>query len=129
MILFSIGIYYHLGGGSLFKIGNATLFIGSISLMMIGVFPEDHVPAHQIATIMFYSLLTFSTMVMGIGFILKRDWLGILLVSSSILSILMWVILWPGYRYVWAGAIPEATSVAFLSLPIIVLGYRMIESS
>lgn len=130
MIFFSIGIFLYLDGNAISRIGKATLLVGSISLMMIGVFPEDIVPNHQIATIMFYSLLTLTCMVLGIGHILKRDRLGILMVSSSILSILMWAIFWPGaYGYAWAGAIPEATSVAFLSLPIIVLGYRMIESS
>jgi len=130
MILFSIGVYQYLSENNIYKIGKATLFIGSISLMMIGIFPEDVYPAHVIATIMFFSLVTFSIMTLGVGHVIERDILGIIMVSSSFLSILMWAIFWPGeYHYAWAGAIPEATSVAFLSLSIIALGYKMIKSA
>lgn len=130
MILFSIGIHYYLKEKTIFTLGKAALLIGSISLVMIGIFPEDIVPAHQIATILFFSFLTFSVMILGIGHILKRDMIGIVLVASSVMSILMWAIFWPGaHRYVWAGAIPEATSVFFLSLSIIWLSYRMMAAS
>jgi len=125
MILFSLGIYHFLKGNIVFKIGNATLFIGSISLMMIGVFTEDYDPTHYIVSVSFFSFMILTALVLGVGFILKRDWLGILLVASSFLAGLMWAIPWN----TTAGAIPEATSVAFLSLPIMVLGYKMIRSA
>jgi len=124
-IMIAIGLLYYLENTKPFMVGKATFLIAAISLMLIGVFTEDYDPHHYIVSVSFFSLSLISILIFGIGHIIKHDNFGIIFCALGIGGGLMWAIPWPGT----AGAIPEATSIAFIIPFSIIMGIKMIKES
>ncbi|HOP09418.1 MAG TPA: DUF998 domain-containing protein [Candidatus Methanofastidiosa archaeon] len=121
-VLVAIGMVLYLDDKPIFRMGKATFLVAGVSLMLIGVFTEDYSPYHYIVSVMFFVLSMISMLIVGIGYLIERKNVGAIFCILGIGGGTMWAIPWPGS----AGAIPEATSIAFIIPFSVIMGIKMI---
>ena len=127
-VVFSAGLMEELRGSKLGLLGASLMLLTSISLALIGVFPEDVRPHHLLASVAFFvsSLLTF--LVLGPIWLRKPGKpsrvLGAFMVASAIVGGLVWG-LWECLGLGQGVAIPEVTSAALASACAVAVGAQM----
>jgi hypothetical membrane protein len=107
------------------KAGTGTLFFAILALIGIGIFSEDFGDIHRIVSEVFFALIPFSMVFLGIAFYRREELkiMGILVIITGIIAAMTWISyfildLFPNV------AIPETISSIAVSLSIIVQGIR-----
>jgi len=114
------------------KAGSAILLIGSISLALIGLLPEDTGLPHLTAAVAFFLLTPAGLMVIGISEFLsprgkRRASSGLLasaLGGTSLLTWATWALLSPPLGI----AVPELAAAVLISAALIALSLRMADA-
>ncbi|MBI2936992.1 MAG: DUF998 domain-containing protein [Thaumarchaeota archaeon] len=105
LIIFASGLWSILQS-RLARVGVMLLLLDGCSLSAIGLFPETVGRIHLYVSVVFFTLLTLSLLVLGLSYVLEmhRIALGLLGIALSLFSILVWLFQWQGI------AIPEAAA-------------------
>jgi len=105
------GVYSYYRHYAPSRIGALIFMAGACALMGIGVFTEDAGRIHYVVSVLFFSLVPISYMVMG-GCALVRHAKkrGAVPFAAGLLAGVMWALPWPGT----AGALPEITAALFI---------------
>jgi len=103
LFVFSMSLNHLLTEGVLSRIGRWLFSSSSIDLCLIGIFSENFGFIHFYVSILFFTLLPLSLLLMGASLIKTRPYkkLGYLAVLSGLLAIITWLPRWRGV------AIPE----------------------
>jgi len=105
--------------------------VGSLSLALIGVFPEDVRPVHFIVSAAFFILAPLGLVVIGASRLLGPEKglrpLGALTLVLGVASGLTWAF-WALLRPALGIAVPETIAAALVSAALIVLGLRVARS-
>ena len=113
------------------RAGAYMVLASSISLVLIGVFPEDVEPIHFLVSAAFFVLAPLGLLALAISRVLrpgKPRIIGSLMLASALASGAAWA-LWVLTGRGTGIAVPEAISAAFISAWIIALGSRMLRSA
>ena len=65
--IFALGVWKHLPGGRLVRIGAASLMLGSVSLFLIGIFTVASPAAHAIVALGYFVLGPIGFILIGLG--------------------------------------------------------------
>ncbi len=105
LVIFAVGLWSVLCA-HLARVGVMFLLLDGAVLSAIGVFPETMGQIHLYVSIAFFTLLVLSLLVLGLSYVLEMRSVvtGLLGISLSIFSILVWLFQWRGV------AIPEAAA-------------------
>lgn len=105
------GVYSYYRHYTPSRIGALIFMAGACALMGIGVFTENAGEIHYVVSVLFFSLVPISYMIMG-GFALVRRARkrGAIPFMAGFLAAAMWAVPWPGT----AGALPEITAAVFI---------------
>ncbi len=115
LILFSLSLY-NFFKGLLNKIGIFLFLLASISLSLIGIFPETAGKIHLYVSIMFFTFTPLSFIFLGLASILsKLKKYGLFTIIIAILMIITWLIPWKNIG-IHGVAIPEFISSIFASI-------------
>ena len=129
-LFFAYELLAHLEG-RLGRAGAALLLVGSLSLALIGVFPEDVRPVHFIVSAAFFILAPLGLVVIGASRLLGPEKglrpLGALTLVLGVASGLTWAF-WALLRPALGIAVPETIAAALVSAALIVLGLRVARS-
>lgn len=108
-------------------IGSITLLLSSLSLIGIGLFPENFGLVHFYFSLAFFSLLILSSIIFGVHFTLNlsNKYVGIFTLSVGIISLIGWII-WATVRPSGV-AIPEIINTILASFWILMLSIRMLK--
>jgi len=128
---FSYGLFMRLEE-RLGKAGALITFLGSLSLALIGAFPEDFGFVHLAVSAGFFFLVPIGMLVIGasrlmsVGGALKTLWALLLVLSAASLATwAFWAILRPGLGI----SVPEAIAAALIATPVVVVGSRIARSA
>lgn len=105
LVIFATGLWSILHG-RLARVGVMLLLLDGSVLSAIGVFPETMGRIHFYVSIAFFTLLILSLLVLGLSYVLEMHSVvtGLLGITLSLFSILVWLFQWRGV------AIPEAAA-------------------
>ncbi len=129
---FSYGLLRRARGG-LGRAGSVVLLIGSFSLVLIGLLPEDTGLPHLAAAVAFFLLAPAGLMVIGISEFLGpggecRASSGILASAPGAASLLTWAI-WVLLGQPLGLAVPELVAAVLISAALVALGLEMARAS
>jgi hypothetical membrane protein len=99
-------------------VATALLFVGTIALVCVGLFPESMPPWHFIFSVALFVSIALSLLVFGVGFMLKNQTriLGVISFLLGIVAASPWVVRpWPG------AAIPETISAVAVYIWILIM--------
>jgi hypothetical membrane protein len=99
-------------------VATALLFVGTIALVCIGLFPESMPPWHFIFSVILFVTIALSLLVFGIAFMLKPQTriLGVISFILGIVAASPWIVRpWPGV------AIPETISAVAVYIWILIV--------
>jgi hypothetical membrane protein len=126
---FAIGLFKFLGKHLTGKIGAVIFILASLSLMGIGVTPENIEPFHYIFSVAFFSLVPFSLLVIASYFLVTRQKpIATFTVLIAVLAAAPWVLFF-GIHYVQGVAIPELLSALAGTVWAIVIGWKMFKAA
>ena len=114
------------------KIGALITLLGSLSLALIGIFPEDFGFVHFAVSAGFFFLVPIGMLVISVsrlrdaGGALKALW--VLLFVLSIASLAVWAF-WAILRPELGISVPETIAAVLIATPVVVLGSRMARSA
>ncbi len=125
-LVFALGLFIY-QNNTLGKAGAVVFALACISLILIGIFPENIKPTHYMVSVAFFVLLPISLMITTGAFWLKRKKeLALFTLAMSLAAALPWI-LYFAIEYVPGVAIPEAISGVAGSIWTVALGYKMIK--
>lgn len=104
------------------------LFVGSIALACIGLFPESMPPWHFIFSVTMFASIALSLLTFGVSYVLKSQTrkLGAISFLFGILSTSTWVVYWVVYP--WSGvAVPEALSAVTVYVWVLIMCFALIS--
>ncbi len=114
------------------KLSRISLFIfilACISLIAIGLFPENIKPIHYIVSVAFFVFLPLSLILLSVSFSLDNHfYMAHFSLSISIIAATPWILYFSSSIFK-AVAIPEAISGLAVSLWTIVIGLKMMHVS
>lgn len=111
------------------KIGAFIFVLAALTLMAIGVFPENVKPAHYYASVVFFMLFPISTFVISATFLLKaKVKLGLFTFLVAAVAVVVWIIHWT-IPFGSGVAIPETLFAVSASTCSIVLGFNMLKEA
>jgi len=115
------------------KVGSAALLIGSVSLALIGLLPEDMGLPHLTAAVAFFLLTPAGLMVIGISeFLGLREgrWTssGLLVSALGAASLLTWAI-WALLSPPLGIAVPELIAAILISAALVALSLKIARVS
>jgi len=119
-LLFASGVYLAMKRTST-RIGAAILILAALSLILIGVFPENIGEPHLYASVSFFILLPLSQIAIGMSMMKAENdrFVGMFSVIAGVATAFVWSLPSEG------AAIPEALSSALASLWSIVFGLKL----
>jgi hypothetical membrane protein len=124
---FALGLFKFLGKNITGKIGAIILLLASLSLMGIGITPENIRPFHYIFSVAFFSLVPISLLVIASYFLITRQKpMAAFTLLIAILAAAPWV-LFIQIHYVQGVAIPELLSALASALWAVVIGWKMFK--
>ena len=123
LLVFSMSLNHLLPEGLLSRIGQALFFFASVDLCLIGIFSETFGVLHFYVSVLFFTLLPLSLILMGVRLVKSSLYkrLGFIALLSSVLAIGIWLPTWVGV------AIPEFISALMGSMWCIGAGYYLIK--
>jgi len=123
LMIFAAGIFGSFRGKVAGQVGGVLLFLTSVALVGVGVFPVT-TSVHIYVSGAFFGLFFISLLVVGASMILGKQTrkFGYISILVAILAALPWV----GWAF-WMGglAIPEAISVILAFVWVIVMGIKL----
>ena len=128
---FSYGLMERLEEG-LSKAGALVVLLGSLSLALIGAFPEDAGLVHFVVSVGFFLLVPIGMLVVGasrlrsVKGVLKAFWTVAIVLSLA--SLATWAI-WASLKPELGISVPEAIAAALMATPVVALGSRMARSA
>ena len=126
---FAIGLYKFLNKHATGKIGAIIFILASLSLIGIGVTPENIRPFHYIFSVAFFSLVPISLLVIASYFLVMRQKpLAAFTLLIAILAATPWVLFFQ-IQYVQGVAIPELLSALAGAVWSVVIGWKMFKGA
>lgn len=122
-LFFAIGLR-RLHRGALGAIGVTLYALSTISLFMIGFFPETAGMIHYHVSVTFFVLVALTLMTFGVYNLISHPRsivVGTALLLLSILAIVVWLFPWKGV------AIPELISSLTISTLVVLTSFRMLS--
>ncbi len=110
----------------LWRIGTLLLSFDAVSLMLVGVFPENVKFYHGFFALMYFILFPVSFIFMGLSMIKSNHRTGFLFILSAILGLAIWFIPWRSIG-IKGIAIPEFLASLTNTIPIISLSIKRIS--
>jgi hypothetical membrane protein len=111
------------------KIGAIIFFLASLSLIGIGVTPENIEPFHYIFSVAFFSLVPISLLVIaGYFLITRKKQPTIITLLIAVLAVAPWVLFFL-VHYVQGVAIPELLSALAGAVWAVVIGWKMFKAA
>lgn len=114
------------------KAGGVIVLLGSASLALIGVFPEDFGFVHFAVSASFFFLVPVGLLVVGIsrlrrtGGALRALWA--ILLALSLASLATWAP-WAALKPDLGIAVPETIAAVLMAVPVLLLSLRMARSA
>ena len=123
------GLFTYFRSSWVGKIGSASLAATGLSLMGIGFFPENVIPAHYFFSVAFFVLLPISLLIIAGAFAFKHEMrMAFFTLLIAVVAALPWV-LYYYVHYVSGVAIPEAASALDGSVWIVLLSCKMLRTA
>jgi len=124
-LIFAIGLWKSLVINRVGRFGVASLFLGSISISLVGIFPRTINLPHDSASIAFYIFIALALLLVGIAAIIaSQKAFGVLSIVGGILIVVILRAPWP-----WSGGtIEQVLACLPWSLWTVILGVRMFGS-
>ncbi len=122
-LLFTIGLR-KLHRGALGMVGVAFYILNTISLFMVGLFPETAGIIHYYVSVAFFVFVALTLMTFGVYNLTlspRSIIMGTMLIILSVLAIVVWLFPWKGM------AIPELISSLAISTWILITSIRMLS--
>jgi len=111
------------------RIGAFIFVLAALTLMAIGVFPENVKPTHYYASVGFFVLFPISTLVLSATFLLTaKVKLGLFTFLVAAVAVVVWIIHWT-MPFGSGVAIPETLFAVSASTCSIVLGFKMLKEA
>jgi len=110
------------------KIGALVFILDALSLIGVGVFPEDIPLWHFFFSVMFFSLVPIALLIITADFVLRKEniELAALAVICAFLVVIIWAMPWSNIG-VTGVAIPEFLSSLVGSLWVIGMSWKMLK--
>jgi hypothetical membrane protein len=125
---FATGLYNFLSKNASGKIGSVIFAAASLSLMGIGVTPENIRPFHYIFSVAFFSLVPISLLAIAAYFLIARqNPLAGFTLLIAITAVIPWA-LYFSIHYVEGVAIPEVLSALAGAAWTVIVGWKMFEA-
>ena len=123
LFVFSMSLTHLLTEGFLSRIGHFLFSFSSVDLCLIGIFSENFGVLHFYVSILFFTLLPLSLILMGVSLVkaLLYKRLGFIALLSSVLAIGIWLPSWSGV------AVPEFISALVGSVWCFAVGFHFIR--
>lgn len=123
LIVFSVGLTHLLNEGLLSRIGHGLFSLAAVDLCLIGIFSENFGVIHFYVSILFFTLLPLSLILMGVELVKASSYkkLGFIALLSSALAIGIWLPTWSGV------AVPEFVSALVGSAWCSAVGLHLIN--
>ena len=126
---FAVGLFKFLGKHIWGKIGAIIFAAASLSLIGIGVTPENIRPFHYIFSVAFFSLVPISLLVIASYFLVMRQKpLAAFTLLIAILAAAPWVLFFQ-IQYVQGVAIPELLSSLAGAVWTVIIGWKMFKAA
>jgi hypothetical membrane protein len=125
---FATGLYKFFSRNASGKIGSVIFAAASLSLMGIGVTPENIRPFHYILSVAFFSLVPISLLAIAAYFLITRqNPLAGFTLLIAITAVIPWA-LYFSIHYVEGVAIPEVLSALAGAAWTVIVGWKMFEA-
>ena len=123
LFVFSMSLTHLLTDGLLSRIGKGLFSLASVDLCLIGIFSENFGVLHFCVSILFFTLLPLSLILMGVSLVKASLYkkLGFIALLSSVLAFGIWLLPWSGV------AVPEFISALVGSVWCIAVGFHLIK--
>jgi hypothetical membrane protein len=126
---FAIGLFKFLSTRITGKIGAIIFILASLSLMGIGITPENIRPFHYIFSVAFFSLVPISLLVIATYFLVTRQKkLATFTLLVAILAAAPWALFFQ-IHYVQGVAIPELLSALAGAVWTVIIGWKMFKAA
>jgi hypothetical membrane protein len=123
------GLFNYLRQSWVGKIGALAFAAVGLSLMGIGFFPENMIPAHFLFSVAFFVLIPISLLIITVAFAVIRRWkLATFTLLIAVAAALPWVFYFY-LHYVHGVAIPEFLSAIAGSIWSVVQSYKMYKAA
>jgi hypothetical membrane protein len=122
-MIFGRGLYSYLPRERLPRLGAVLLLLGSLSLLLIGVFTSHAGIIHNIVSVLFYTLTLVAIIIIGISELRNSQKTGAIAVVLGLVAISMFALPWPGDGL----ALPETASILFTMGFTLVYGVRLLD--
>ena len=124
---FAAALFTFQGDRILGKIGSAVFILASLSLMGIGVFPENVRPFHFIFSVAFFTLMPIALLMIAAHYaISRRKRVAVFTLLVAVAAASPWVLL-SLVQYVPGVAIPELVSALAGAAWTMTVGYKMLK--
>ena len=128
-LIFAKGIFSLMQTSIFGKIGATAFILDTITLIAIGVFPENAKPMHFYASVIFFLLFPISMFILTAALLRQRQVkTGLFTLAVAMIAATPWVALLL-VRYVQNVAIPETISALAASTWAILLGVKMLKQT
>jgi len=129
LFIFSTGMFVFLGEKFVSRTGAFVFALAYLSLVAIGVFPENFKPTHYLVSVTFFVLLPISMLVItGAFWLMGQVRMAVFTLLVAVVAAAPWVLLF-SVRYVSGVAVPEAVSGLAGAVWAVVLGYKMMKEA
>ena len=127
--IFATGLFQYFNRNNVGRIGSTLFVLASISLISIGLFPENMKPIHYIVSVSFFVLIPTSMLIFALFFCLQKEKrIAVLTFLSAVAAATPWIFYF-ALRYVSGVAVPEALSAIVFSVWTLVLSFKMLRLS
>jgi len=128
-IIFATGLFVYLNKHIAGKIGASVFLLGSLALFAIGVFPENIRPTHYIVSVMFFTLLPISMLIItGAFWLMHKARMAAFTLLVAVAAATPWV-LYFSIPYAPNVAVPEAISAFAGAVWAAVLSGKMLRKA
>lgn len=129
IFIFSTGMFLFWGEKVLSRTGSFIFALACLSLIAIGVFPENVKPAHYLVSVTFFVLMPTSMLVIaGAFWLIRQVGMAVFTLLVAVVAAAPWVLLF-SVRIVSGVAVPEAISGLAGFIWVVVLSSKMLRDA
>jgi hypothetical membrane protein len=126
--IFAIGLFFYLRKNTIGKIGSLLFILACISIVLVGIFNEHYKPTHFIVSVMLFSFMALSLLVISGNFIFNGEKrLGLFTLSLGLAAALIWILEYTIWYFPHV-AIPEFVSGLLGVTWVLVMVRKMLKS-
>ena len=126
-MVFAIGLFIFRDKIKLSRISFFFFILTCVSLIAIGLFPENVKPVHYFVSVAFFVFLSIFLLLSSVSFIFNgQSYIGLFSFSIFIVATVPWILNFSSNLFIGV-AIPEAISGLGISLWTIVFGLKMLN--